>query len=180
MLKKNRLFFKDFDGTIVEVPQKKIFVRTKELKDLKKLAHHGGASVYGENQPGINQLCKATNYWVKHGKPIETKKETDEEEARRVFAMENGDFAPGGPDTRGGGQIEEEPIGDEPPPLLAKLGTITRRKSQREMESSSGQVVEMENLGQRQRNKSLYTKPTNSKGLVDSPRSEPESMALLD
>ena len=32
MLKKNRLFFKDFDGSIIEVPQKKIFVRTKELK----------------------------------------------------------------------------------------------------------------------------------------------------
>ena len=37
MLKKNRLFFKDFDGSIIEVPQKKIFVRTKELKEIRKL-----------------------------------------------------------------------------------------------------------------------------------------------
>ena len=50
--------------------------------------------------------------------------------------MENGDFAAGGPDTRGGGHIEEEPIGDEPAPLLAKLGTITRRKSHREADTS--------------------------------------------
>jgi len=119
-------------------------VRTKELKELKKLAAHGGASVYGEDQPAetpvkaVNRLCKATNYWVKHGKPLDTKKEADEadEEAKREFAMENGDFAPGGPDTRGGGQIEEEPIGDEPAPLMAKLGTLTRRKSHREADTS--------------------------------------------
>ena len=111
-------------------------MRTKELKELKKLAHHGGASVYGEGQPGVNQLCKATNYWVKHGKPLDPKQEAEDEEARRAFALGSGDFAPGGPDARGGGQIEEEPIGDEPAPLLAKLGTITRRKSHREADTS--------------------------------------------
>lgn len=46
MLKMNRLFFKDFDGSIIEVPQKKIFVRTKELKHVKKLGLHGSATVY--------------------------------------------------------------------------------------------------------------------------------------
>ena len=46
MLKMNRLFFKDFDGSIIEVPQKKIFVRTKELKHVKKLGMHGSATVY--------------------------------------------------------------------------------------------------------------------------------------
>ena len=49
-LKMNRLFFKDFDGSIIEVPQKKIFVRTKELKHLKKMGMHGGATVYSKDE----------------------------------------------------------------------------------------------------------------------------------
>ena len=51
MLKTNRLFFKDYDGSIIEVPQKKIFVRTKELKQLKRLATHGDATVYTTEDP---------------------------------------------------------------------------------------------------------------------------------
>merc|ERR1719264_1932821 len=41
MLKQNRLFFKDYDGSIIEGTQKKLFVRTKELKHIKKMAMHG-------------------------------------------------------------------------------------------------------------------------------------------
>ena len=70
MLKKNRLFFKDFDGSIIEVPQKKIFVRTKELKQLKKLGAHGGASVYGDEPHEIPALCKNTNGWIKNHRAV--------------------------------------------------------------------------------------------------------------
>lgn len=70
MLKKNRLFFKDFDGSIIEVPQKKVFVRTKELKQIKRQNTGGGVSVYGDNQPEVNELCKNTNHWVRHHRAI--------------------------------------------------------------------------------------------------------------
>jgi len=53
MLKQNRLFFKDYDGSIIEGTQKKLFVRTKELKHIKKMAMHGGATVYGDQQMPI-------------------------------------------------------------------------------------------------------------------------------
>eukprot|EP00354_Favella_ehrenbergii_P012617 CAMPEP_0170457422 /NCGR_PEP_ID=MMETSP0123-20130129/4715_1 /TAXON_ID=182087 /ORGANISM="Favella ehrenbergii, Strain Fehren 1" /LENGTH=254 /DNA_ID=CAMNT_0010721201 /DNA_START=3055 /DNA_END=3819 /DNA_ORIENTATION=+ len=75
MLKMNRLFFKDFDGSIIEVPQKKIFVKTKELKHVKKMGLHGGASVY--NKPDaefvpLNQLCRNTNYYIRNNREIGT------------------------------------------------------------------------------------------------------------
>ena len=72
MLKNSRLFFKDFDGSIIEVPQKKIFVRTKELKQLKRLSNHGGATVYGQDQPEVHTLCKNTNEWVRNHRAIGT------------------------------------------------------------------------------------------------------------
>ena len=82
MVKKNRLFFKDFDGSIIEVPQKKIFVRTKELKQLKKLHRDGGASVYGDvgadGDIDVPLLCKNTNYWVKNHRAIGTLKNEEE------------------------------------------------------------------------------------------------------
>ena len=34
LLRKNRLFFKDYDGSLIEVPQKKVLVKTKELRKL--------------------------------------------------------------------------------------------------------------------------------------------------
>ena len=53
MLRKNRVFFKDYDGSLIEVPQKKVFVKTKELRKLMKAADDGGtdgplARRYGE------------------------------------------------------------------------------------------------------------------------------------
>ena len=82
MLKKSRLFFKDFDGSIIEVPQKKIYVRTKELKELKKLHKDGAASVYGEvgldGENDIPQLCKNTNYWIRNHRAIGTLKNEEE------------------------------------------------------------------------------------------------------
>ena len=67
MVKMHRLFFKDYDGSITEVPQKKIYVRIKELKHLKKLGMHNGATAYGDKGPeiGINQLCKNTNNYLR-------------------------------------------------------------------------------------------------------------------
>ena len=74
MLKKNRLFFKDFDGSIIEVPQKKIFVRTKELKQLKRLHRDGAASVYGDvaadPEVDVPLLCKNTNHWVRNHRAV--------------------------------------------------------------------------------------------------------------
>ena len=82
MLKKSRLFFKDFDGSIIEVPQKKIFVRTKELKELKRLHKEGAASVYGEvgaeQDVDIPALCKNTNHWIRNHRAVGTLKNDDE------------------------------------------------------------------------------------------------------
>lgn len=70
MLKKNRFFFKDFDGSLIEVPQKKIFVRTKELKQVRRLGNHGGATVYGEEQVEIPALCRNTQDWVRNHRAV--------------------------------------------------------------------------------------------------------------
>jgi len=79
MLKTNRLFFKDYDGSIIEVPQKKIFVRTKELKQLKKLDRHGGATVYSQQEPiDIKTLCRNTNYWIRNHRAIGTLKNEED------------------------------------------------------------------------------------------------------
>jgi len=80
LLKMNRLFFKDYDGSIIEVPQKKIYVRTKELKHIKKMAMHGGATVYGDTDDvtPIPKLCKATNFWIKNHRAIGTLKNEEE------------------------------------------------------------------------------------------------------
>jgi trehalose-6-phosphatase len=47
-LKKNRLFFKDFDGSIIEVPQRKIVVAASDLKKIKRLGQEGGATIHGD------------------------------------------------------------------------------------------------------------------------------------
>lgn len=48
VLKKNRLFFKDFDGSIIEVPQRKIVVAASDLKKIKRLGQEGGATIHGD------------------------------------------------------------------------------------------------------------------------------------
>ena len=101
LLKKNRLFFKDFDGSIIEVPQKKIFVRTKELKHLRKMATHGGASVFGEEQVEVHELCKNTNAWIRNHRAVGTLKN----EEKGIVPYPELEL--------GGSQIEEEPPSNE-------------------------------------------------------------------
>lgn len=57
---KNRLFFKDFDGSIIEVPQKKVMVQTHELKKIRKEASEGSAHLFGNKYKSINFLIKNT------------------------------------------------------------------------------------------------------------------------
>ena len=57
---KNRLFFKDFDGSIIEVPQKKVMVANHELKKIRKEASEGSAHLFGDKYKSINQLIKNT------------------------------------------------------------------------------------------------------------------------
>jgi hypothetical protein len=57
---KNRLFFKDFDGSIQEVPQKKAILTVPELKKLRKEYQEGGAHLYGTKYRSINSLVKST------------------------------------------------------------------------------------------------------------------------
>ena len=41
VLRKSRVFFKDYDGSLLEVPQSKVLVKTKELRKLRKAAGDG-------------------------------------------------------------------------------------------------------------------------------------------
>lgn len=47
-LKFNRMFFKDFDGALREVPQKRVWLNDIELNKCLKAARHGEAAVYGD------------------------------------------------------------------------------------------------------------------------------------
>jgi hypothetical protein len=49
ILKKNRLFFKDHDGSLIEVPQAKVTVKGGELRKIKKRAKDQGATLFGEH-----------------------------------------------------------------------------------------------------------------------------------
>jgi hypothetical protein len=55
---KNRLFFKDFDGSIIEVPQRKMTLSVVELKKLRKEAQEGGAHLFGSTYRSLNQVVK--------------------------------------------------------------------------------------------------------------------------
>ena len=118
MLKKSRLFFKDFDGSIIEVPQKKIYVRTKELKQLKRLHRDGAASVYGEvgadGETDVPLLCKNTNAWIRNHRAVGTLK--NEEEGVVPY-----------PELEAGSQdIQDDIIEEEEQPSLMKKSTIMR------------------------------------------------------
>lgn len=58
LIHKNRLFFKDFDGSIQEVPQKKVRLTVPELKKLRKEHQEGGAHLYGTKYRSLNGLLK--------------------------------------------------------------------------------------------------------------------------
>ncbi len=64
-LTKNRLFFKDFDGSIIEVPQKKVTLTTHELKKVRKEALEGGAHLFGSKYRSLNYVVKSTYRNVK-------------------------------------------------------------------------------------------------------------------
>ena len=57
---KNRLFFKDFDGSIQEVPQRKVILTAPELRKLKKEYQEGSAHLYGTKYRSLNGLVKQT------------------------------------------------------------------------------------------------------------------------
>ena len=64
LLKKNRIFFKDYDGSVIEVPTKKVLVKQKELRKLKK------AFEEGDPNNGIDKSFKSkniSNAMVAHG-----------------------------------------------------------------------------------------------------------------
>ena len=92
MLKKNRLFFKDFDGSIIEVPQKKIFVRTKELKQIKRMNTTGGVNVYYDEKTEqhfeLNGLCRNTNDWIRGHRAVGVLK--DQEDEKEPFGLDVG------------------------------------------------------------------------------------------
>lgn len=57
---RNRLFFKDFDGSLVEVPQSKMRVSGKtELRRITKAIQKGGANCYGTERD-LNELVRNT------------------------------------------------------------------------------------------------------------------------
>ena len=177
MLKKSRLFFKDFDGSIIEVPQKKIFVRTKELKELKRLHKEGAASVYGEigvdGEVDIPQLCKNTNHWIRNHRAVGALK-NDEEGVVPYPELQAG----------GGDIIEEEDKVEEANESanLLKQGTIMRRKTVREKNDNPGPASEATHQllsNQRIRNMSMHQPPKSHNPLGASPRSPQESDDLL-
>lgn len=49
MVKKNRMFFKDYDGTLIEVPCPKVFLKPNEIRKLKKRASEQLATLYGSH-----------------------------------------------------------------------------------------------------------------------------------
>ena len=53
LLKKNRIFFKDYDGSVIEVPTKKVLVKQKELRKLQR------AFEEGDDNHGIEKSFKS-------------------------------------------------------------------------------------------------------------------------
>lgn len=49
LIKQNRMFFKDYDGTLIEVGTPKVFAKTKELRKIKKRSEEQLATLYGEH-----------------------------------------------------------------------------------------------------------------------------------
>ena len=47
LIKKNRMFFKDYDGTLIEVPTPKVFLKPNEIRKVKKRASEQLATLYG-------------------------------------------------------------------------------------------------------------------------------------
>lgn len=57
-LKKSRMFFKDYDGSLIEVPQRKILLQSAELKKVKMKRRDEDADMFGSQEVSFNQLIK--------------------------------------------------------------------------------------------------------------------------
>ena len=62
MLKKNRLFFKDYDGSLIEVPIKKVFVKSKDLKKLMRAADDNPELESHYRDKEVEKCAVATGY----------------------------------------------------------------------------------------------------------------------
>lgn len=56
LLFKNRLFFKDFDGSLIEVPQSKVALNTLDLKKVKMQKRDNNANAYGTHNKTLHEL----------------------------------------------------------------------------------------------------------------------------
>lgn len=63
---KHRLFFKDFDGSIIQVYQRKAIATTNELKKIRKEAGEGSAHLYSAKHKSLNSVIKSTYKWIKN------------------------------------------------------------------------------------------------------------------
>jgi len=66
-LYKNRLFFKDFDGSLIEVPQKKIALNTLDLKKVKMQKRDNNATAYGTHKKTLHELISNSYSMIKGG-----------------------------------------------------------------------------------------------------------------
>ncbi len=64
ILYKNRLFFKDFDGSLIEVPQSKIALNQKDLKKVKMMKRDNNANPYGKFK-SLNELINSSYSRIK-------------------------------------------------------------------------------------------------------------------
>ncbi len=137
-LKMSRLFFKDFDGSIIEVPQKKIFVRTRELKHIKRQNAQGAVNVYNDEIP-LATLCRNTQDYIKGNRAANLLKNEedgiglDKGEASVILEEEN----------------EESP--DKQPAIqqtktFLRLTTVGKGKKNRLIEEDEGALIEMQDL----------------------------------
>lgn len=64
------MFFKDFDGSIIEVPQKKVVVRKRDLKRLARQNDKNDVNVYGDQQRDLTTLIMNTHLVLEQGQNV--------------------------------------------------------------------------------------------------------------
>ena len=62
---KNRLFFKDFDGSLIEVPQSKVALNTLDLKKVKMQKRDNNANAYGTHNKTLHELIELSYSMIK-------------------------------------------------------------------------------------------------------------------
>jgi hypothetical protein len=65
LLFKNRLFFKDFDGSLIEVPQSKVALNTLDLKKVKMQKRDNNANAYGTHNKTLHELINSSYNRIK-------------------------------------------------------------------------------------------------------------------